>query len=75
MTLTDCRNCREIGETNCPELRIHDSAFFQGQCVVAKCEMIAVENDLIEPGPNSSLYCNKQDYTCNITVKLFIACC
>lgn len=31
MTVMDCRNCREIGETNCTELRIHSSTLFQGQ--------------------------------------------
>lgn len=27
MTVTDCRNCRETGETNCPEPRIHSLRF------------------------------------------------
>lgn len=33
MTLTDCRNRKEIGETNCSELRIH-SSLFQGHRLV-----------------------------------------
>lgn len=40
MTVMDCRNCGEIGETNCPELRIHIPALFQGHCFVAKCEVM-----------------------------------
>ena len=35
MTVMDCRNCREIGETNGPELEIHSPTLFQGHCFVA----------------------------------------
>lgn len=43
MTVMDCRNCREIGETDCPELRIHSPSSFEGQRF---CSYIGNQSDL-----------------------------
>lgn len=47
VTVMDGRNCREIGETNYWELRIHGPSLIQGRHVVGKCAIIVTKKDLI----------------------------